>query len=576
VALPLKKVNWPAFGCAAILAAHALLLGYSAAANSATFDEPAHLAAGAAYWRHGDFSIYSLSPPLLRLWAALPAVLSGAVVPSTALASAHAITEQHWYYADQFVYANFARFPLLLLLARWGMIPLSCLAGWIAYRWAAALYGNCAALAAVTLYCFNPDVLAHGSLATTDVGTSTAILAAAWLWWRFCRSPSLGKWALALLAVIAAHLCKYTALLLWPMMLAMILPLASGSPRLGRLILAWLGLGAATVLVLNVLYGFAGTGQGLGAFHFSSNLMNRVQRRLPAHLPVLLPRLWVEGLDAQKTDTEGGYQGFLFGQMYSGNRWYYYPAALACKLPVSVLVLGAATLFSLLLGPARLWRGGRRDERAMLEAGLVFAAGVFFLSDLNLGVRYLLPAFSFAIILISRLWAPGLREAGRPLRWGRNGLLAIAVLEALWVCPRFLSFVNFAAGGPSAGWHLLTDSDFDWGQGLIDLRKWMRRNSVPSVTLAYFGLVDPGVYGVRFTPITKPDDEQFVAVSSYYLNGLTNRMVIGPNRRAFIQLKYYRTLQTKPPAAVVGDTIFIYPRQVIELAAAEAGLAAGP
>jgi hypothetical protein len=304
--------------------------------------------------------------------------------------------------------------------------------------------------------------------------------------------------------------------------------------------------------------------------------MTHLQQRLPAHLPVLLPRLLVAGLDAQKTDTQSGYQGFVFGQMYTGTHWYYYPAALLCKLPVSVLMLGLAAAISLLWGPGRLWRQDRRAERAMLEAGLVYAGGVLFLSDLNIGVRYLLPAFPFAMILISRLWNQAIVRSGPVIRWGRNGLLLLAVFEAMWVCPRFLSFINFAAGGPGAGWRLLTDSDFDWGQGLIDLHKWMQRNSVPSVTLAYFGLVDPAVYGVRSTPITRPDDEQFVAVSSYYLNGLENRMVTGPEQRAYIQLKYYRTLQSKKPAAVVGDTIFIYPRQVIEIAAAQAKLAAGP
>jgi len=569
-----KKVHWPAALCALVLGMHALLLGWSAAANSATFDEPAHLAAGTAYWRHGDFSIYSLSPPLLRLWAALPAVLAGAASPGTADAWQHSLANRHWYYADQFVYANFARFPLLLLLARWGMIPLSCFTAWITYRWAGALYGRGSGVVAAALYCFNPDVLAHGSLATTDIGTAAAILAACWLWWRFCLSPSAGKWILALVAVTAAHLCKFTAVLLWPMMLAIALPIASGLPGFRKLMLAWIGLGAAMVLVLNALYGFAGTGQALGHFQFASAMMTHLQSRLPARLPVLMPRLLVLGLDAQKSDTQSGYQGFLFGQMYSGVQWYYYPAALLCKLPVSVLVLGVAAAISLLRGPGRLWTQGRRAERAMLEAGLIYACGVLFLSDLNIGVRYLLPAFPFAMIVISRLWERAITGSGGALRWGRNGLLALAVLEAMWVCPRFLSFINFAAGGPGSGWHLLTDSDFDWGQGLIDLRKWMQRNSVPSVTLWYFGLVDPAVYGVQSKPII--DDEQLVGISSYYLNGLENRMVTGAQQRAYIQLNYYRSLQAQRPLAVVGNTIFIYPRRVVELAAAQAKLAAGP
>jgi len=208
--------------------------------------------------------------------------------------------------------------------------------------------------------------------------------------------------------------------------LVIALPIASGLPGFRKLILGWIALGAATLLLLNALYGFSGTGQALGAFHFTSDLMTHLQQRLPAHLPVLLPRLLVAGLDAQKTDTQSGYQGFLFGQMYTGTHWYYYPAALLCKLPVSVLMLGAAAAISLLWGPGRLWRQDRRTERAVLEAGLVYAGGVLFLSDLNIGVRYLLPAFPFAMILISRLWNQAIVRSGSVIRWGRNGLLLLA------------------------------------------------------------------------------------------------------------------------------------------------------
>jgi len=138
----LQNVRWPTFACAAVLVVHVALLGWSAAANSSTYDEPVHLAAGVAYWQRGDFSIYCHSPPLLRLWAALPAVLAGAVAPNTAAADQRPIVRRHLYYANHFFYDNFGRFPWFLLIGRWGMIPVSCFAGWISCRWAEALFGK--------------------------------------------------------------------------------------------------------------------------------------------------------------------------------------------------------------------------------------------------------------------------------------------------------------------------------------------------------------------------------------------------------------------------------------------------
>jgi 4-amino-4-deoxy-L-arabinose transferase-like glycosyltransferase len=569
--------------CASLILVHAILLSIAALENSAIFDEPAHLAAGVEYWHHGDFSIYSLTPPLLRLWAALPAVLDGAHAPMPARAAAQPLRQRHWVYAFDFLAANARQFESLLKLARLGMIPLSCFAAWLVYRWAADLYGQSAGLAACAMYCLNPSILANGSLITVDIGTTAAILASAYVWWKFCQAPRPSTWLLACIAVTAAHLCKFTALLLWPMLLAMTLAAAISLPRSkrNRLVAALLALTFAVLFLLNALYGFRGTLTPLRAFHFDSDLMQSVQRTLPL-LPSPAPRMFVLGFDAQKYDSQGvGYQGFLFGQVYFGARWSYYPLALLCKLPFVMLILiSLAAISPFLVRPVlKKLPGG---ELSLLLALGVFAAGVVFLGDLNIGTRYLLPAFPLAMILISRLWRedspPSTTDAREPaagsrgslLARARNILLLLLATETLLVCPYYLSFVNVAAGGTANGWRLLTDSDFDWGQGLIALRRWMRNNNVTSVTQAYFGFVDPSIYSIRSTPITARSDEPFVAISSYYLNGLENRLVIHGSDRVIIRLPYAAALRRYKPVVVVGDTIFIYSRRDVEFAAAEA------
>jgi hypothetical protein len=552
-----------------LLAVHGALLAWAAAANSATFDEPVHLAAGCAYWLRGDFTIYSLSPPLLRLWAALPAVLAGANAPDTAPVWDRIVAERHWYYNDPFVYANLDRFALLLRLARFGMIPLSLAGAWVTYRWASQLYGVRSGLAACAMYCFNPSILAHGSLATTDLGTTTAIVAACWLWWRFSRSPSWGRWAWVCALVAVAHLCKFTAVLLWFMMPAMALPMCAKKDwtYTRKLVGGWLGAGVVTLLILNAAYGFRGSGRPLGSMKFYSSFMLGVQRALPYYTPSPLPRTLIEGFDAQKLDTESNYQGFLFGSEYRGSRWFYYPLALSVKLPVAMILLGAAAAFSI-IRPGRKWARDVGDEVCLLEAIFVYLAGVMVLSEVNIGTRYLLPAFPLLIIAISRLWMKREDESGhRGLARARWALVGMLVVETLWVCPRFLAFINFAGGGPDNGVNLLSDSDFDWGQSLIDLRHWMDDHKVHSVVLAYFGLIDPQVYGIQFSPLTTPDNSRYVAISSYYLHGSSNRMVVGFHKRAYLQVPYFRELRGEMPTAIVGHTIFIYTRPAVAAAA---------
>ncbi len=459
------------------------------------------------------------------------------------------------------------------------MIPISCFAGWSVYRWAGELYGRRSAVAACAMYCLNPSILAGGSLVTTDLGTAAAMLVSCWLWWRFCRGPSWRRWALASAAVVLAHLCKFTAVLLWPMMLAMAIPFALLRPRRQwwKLPVAWLAMGAAALVLLNGIYGFHGTGRPLGSFSFDSDCMRGVQRKLPAAFPSPVPSLLLEGFDAQKRDTQDGYPAFLFGEIYRGTRWYYYPAALLCKLPLAMLLLLAAAVASALArrgaaAPAR--HGG---EWSIFLAVVVFAAGVMIFGDLNIGTRYLLPMFPLVFVLISRLWSIDpvpikkfpVKVPRSVTPYLRDSLLALLAVEALLVCPRFLSFVNFAVGGPSNGWRLLSDSDFDWGQGLIDLRNWMRDHQIHSVALAYFGVVDPNVYGVRYTPIIYAADSPYIALSSYFLDGMRNRAVIERNRQAIVHVPFAKALQAKPPIGVAGYTIFIYSRDEVRAAAME-------
>ncbi len=103
-----------------------------------------------------------------------------------------------------------------------------------------------------------------------------------------------------------------------------------------------------------------------------------------------------------------GYQGISVRRdLSAGSRWYFYPAALLCKLPIAMLLLLAAAVASKVAprGAAPPARGA--GEWSIFFALVVFAVGVMGFGDLNIGTRYLLPAFPLAIvfILVARLWS---------------------------------------------------------------------------------------------------------------------------------------------------------------------------
>ena len=130
-----------------------------------------------------------------------------------------------------------------------------------------------------------------------------------------------------------------------------------------------------TLVILNACYGFRGSGRPLGSFKFYSTFMTGVQKIVPYYTPSPLPKTLIEGFDAQKLDTESNYQGFLFGSEYRGSRWFYYPLALSVKLPISVLLLGAAAIFSL-IRPRRVWAGDMGDEVCLVGGESSFISPV--------------------------------------------------------------------------------------------------------------------------------------------------------------------------------------------------------
>jgi len=50
------------------------------------------------------------------------------------------------------------------------------------------------------------------------------------------------------------------------------------------------------------------------------------------------------------------------------------------------------------------------------------------------------------------------------------------------------------------------DSSLDWGQDLPALKRWMDRDNIEPVFLAYFGTADPRAYGVRYKKVVMVHD----------------------------------------------------------------------
>ena len=174
-----SRKNWCRFVVAGLLTIHAGLLAYSASVHSPTLNEPGHLVAGISYWQFGRFDVYKVNPPLSRLVAALPVLSAGCKTDWTQYYDGPGARPE-MSLGEAFVHANGERSIWLFTIARWACIPFSLIGGYVVFRWSRELYGAAAGILSLALWCFCPNILAHGSLITPDM-SATAIGVAALL-----------------------------------------------------------------------------------------------------------------------------------------------------------------------------------------------------------------------------------------------------------------------------------------------------------------------------------------------------------------------------------------------------------
>jgi hypothetical protein len=173
------------------------------------------------------------------------------------------------------------------------------------------------------------------------------------------------------------------------------------------------------------------------------------------------------------------------------------------------------------------------------------------------GVRYMLPAFPFLLLLAGR----GIDLA---LRAGSSGAIGVAVLVAwqLVACtvaaPNHLAYFNELAGGTDRARKLLLDSNLDWGQDLGRLKAYMDARGVTKIGLGYFGHVDPKVYGIDYTLAPAAPTPGLYAVSANFLAGYPYAITYAGDRIRGVRQGSWTWFDRLTPAARAGSSIYVF------------------
>jgi 4-amino-4-deoxy-L-arabinose transferase-like glycosyltransferase len=522
--------SWRALALVATLGA-ALAVLRTARVFSATFDEPAHLAAGLQWLSTGHYFYDTQHPPLARVVAALGPYLTGArtVGLDRLWNEGGAILGSGQHYADTLALARYGEVVFLLIGA---------LAVWL---WGRRLLGEAGGALATLLLVTNPTLLAHSGLVTNDAAVAalgTLALYATLVWlerpgWRL--SCALGvAFALAITA-------KFSALPFVGVVLAIGYVLRGlvghvwaipGSRATGaRADRGPSRAAAVAVVVVAMLLTI------WAVYRFAFGHIWAVRFRVPA------PALWA-GLYTFLMHGGTGHPAFLLGRVGETGWWYYFPVALLVKTPLPLLLLTA-------VGGLAAWRATRRDrnwEAALPACGAIAIVALSTQVHVNIGVRHVLSVYPLMAIVAAQgvlfLWHGAAEQ--RIARALAVVAVAVALIVPARAFPDLLAYFN-----PLAGSHperVLVDSNLDWGQDLYRLRDTLRARQVTEpVKMAYFGSSDPRAVGIpNAVPLAPnaPTDGWIVASKTY----LAGEWVDGG----------YAWLRQYQPLAKIGKSLLLW------------------
>jgi hypothetical protein len=458
----------------------------AAAQIGATFDEPIYLERGLEHWRTGS------AAGLLHL---------GTMPLPADLATAPLYFWERWHDTqidparDQVRILPWARATTLIF---WWLLLFY---GW---RCGDLLAGPWGARLSVALLACEPSLLAHASLATTDIAVTSCVLALVYHfrvsreahWFQRVGIPSI---CFGLAVLTKASGLVYGVLCLTVIELERLLRQgwnASDAPSpFARLASAWVATQSfrrdlAQIVFGGLLVTFIYCGSDwkpepsfvAWASHLPPGPGKEFASWLAAHFCIFSNA--GEGILRQVKHNLHGHGAYLLGHSAPHGLWYYFPVLLTLKLSVPLLL---APIVVLLSQPRKLvnW--------ACLTAAALIVVSVTW--KVQIGIRLVLPIVALGIVGLSAALLETCETLGT--RWQIRLLIGLTAAGICWtvvasvrVWPDSLCFVNEFWGGADGGYRYVSDGNYDWGQGLPELARWKQQQGIAELNIWYFG-TDP-------------------------------------------------------------------------------------
>jgi len=468
--------------------------------DSGTVDEIAHIPSGFTYVKDLDYRLNPEHPPLAKAWAGLPLVLKGIKGPES---------DSSWQGIDQWeagwfmIYKNGNNPEEVFLWSRLPMMLLMIGLGLFLFKWAREVFGNKVALIVLTLYAFYPDVLANGRLVTTDIAAAFGYVIAIYFFDRALRKITWQSILIAALAFALAQLLKFSAFLLFGILLIMALVKAIIDRKENNGF--WLGFRQgfkayfftcllSVIFVWIVYIPFVWKTPVSVEHALIETNLTQDPRTLPlrnfAHKLESNPVSrglghYALGIMLVIGRVEGGNSTFIMGHLSNKSISWYFPVAWLLKTQIPIILLVLTSIFWLIFA----WPQSKKDKwlLTLILTPIIVYWAFTLKGSLNIGIRHLMPTVPFVLMLIGYLISKMFNSKFKKVSyWAIFILVVYMITSTLSNYPNFIAYFNEATPKDKRYTRLI-DSSLDWGQDLLRLKKYLNENNIDNIKVDYFG-----------------------------------------------------------------------------------------
>jgi 4-amino-4-deoxy-L-arabinose transferase-like glycosyltransferase len=595
--------------------------------ESMVFDEKAHIPAAYSYVRFGDMRLNPEHPPLIKDLAGLPLLALNLSFPIQSQEWQSGINEQ-WALGDMFVnctqpdiICNDA--DAILFWSRLPIILIAVILGIGIFIWTKELSGTLAGLFALTLYAADPNIIAHNHYVTTDIGIAAFIFFAFYFFVRFLKKPNLENVVVAGIFLGMAELAKFSAVLLFPVFGLFVILYALTKQKPDGNMQNTFSFKLQTLLQ----YSFKFSGSILVCFALIWSLYAFNTFNMPAEKTVInvnqvfngdepiqiLARNFIGTLSDSQflrpfahyflgvfmvfARVAGGNTHYFLGTVSAQASVWYFPIVFILKETLPFLFLLFAVLFYAISQIIKVINKTQsipsyfsafahsfqnKPGQYLIVFFVLFYSYISITGNLTIGFRHLFPILPFLYILIAKTVFDFLKRRENEylthtmFSWMLGGLTFVIVAIPALTYPHYLSYFNPVIGGNVNGYQYVTDSNYDWGQDLKNLKVFVETHNnckagtalseesrcaltkeyppINQIRVDYFGGGSPTYYlKEKFIPWNdkrEPEVGWYAISSFFYQESLYKKEA--PNEHNY---EWFRNIK---PVTRAGDSIFIY------------------